>query len=67
MNRPDTYTVEYIERYLRGELNEEELTQFEAQMRKDETLADKIERVKNLPSDLYDIEKERLSNQVINV
>jgi len=64
MNRPDTYTIEDIERYLRGELTGDELSLFEAQMSKDKALADKVENIKNLPTGLYDLEKERLSDQV---
>ena len=64
MERLNIYDIKHIERYLQGEMEEDELKHFENELKKSATLKDKVDKVKSLPSNLYLLEKDRLSNQV---
>jgi len=64
MEGSDTYDFEEIEKYINGELEGGTLKDFEQRMQVDPDFAEQVETVRQLPSALYQIEKDQLSDQV---
>lgn len=64
MENSDSFDIELIERYINGELNSEELNNFEALVKEDPLLADKVNQLRALPAGLQAVEKDRLAKEI---
>lgn len=64
MEKPNFTNIEYIEKYLSGALSKEEVEEFEQELETNLELKEMVESVENLPNDLLEIEKNRLSQNV---